>query len=99
MTNRDYPTPADERWVKKAALECAEKNALAVDDLDRYEMFLLVGLLSRGLLSLEEFENGWAVEYDGIDDEATGNTYHHVYVYVNGPEERAQLALDITCNQ
>jgi hypothetical protein len=94
--DRDPVTPYDDIWVKKAALACAEANACGTEqELERCEEMLRVGLLCRGIVSLDEYDKLSHFDYDGLPDEQTGVFYHRVYFYVQG---NPTPALDITCN-
>lgn len=96
-TNRDRDPirEIDDVWVKRAALAAAEANACGTEsELALRETELRVGLMSRGFISLAEYDKLSHFDYDGLPH-ADGNTYHHVYFYAAG--EREPL-LDITCN-
>lgn len=94
--NRDPICEIDDVWVKKAALLCAVANACGTEsELALRETELRVGLLTRGLISLDAYDKLSHFDYDGLPDDETGEHHHHVYFYARG--EAAPL-LDITCN-
>ena len=94
--NRDPIRTIDDVWVKRAALAAAEANACGTEsELALRETELRVGLMSRGYITLDEYDKLSHFDYDGLPDDETGEHYHHVYFYARG--EAAPL-LDITCN-
>lgn len=93
--NRDGITEWDNVWLKKAALAAAEANAAGTEEeLNKAEQALMVGAMSRGFISLDEYDKLAHLDYDGLPG-PDGNYYHHVYFYVNGERDPV---LDVTCD-
>jgi hypothetical protein len=81
--------------VKKAALRAAVAYVAGTEsEHAQAEAELKVGLVSRGLITIDEYDKLAHFDYDGLPDEK-GNYFPHVYVYLRGERE---AVLDITCD-